>query len=169
MRYVLVEKKSLRLEKGDVLHADSLYYLIGKVDKMRYVEEITLAVGAVDVATSITNMTPLKHEVYYWEELGLDGLGEFMVQYPLGNPIMTPKGLRVLIDQLEAPRLQPMRVDRHILPATFPVLLGTNRWLAEVSTDAWFYGWKYEKCKVISAVEAEAMRIAGKRVLEVEA
>ena len=73
MRYVLVEQKSLRLEKGDVLHADELYYLIGRVDKMRYVEEITMDANAVDAITNVNNLTPNQDEVYYVEELGVDG------------------------------------------------------------------------------------------------
>ena len=170
MRYVLVEQKSLRLEKGDVLHADGLYYFIGKVEKLRYSERITDIAGAVDAIHDINpGLVPLKEEVYYLEEFGLDGPGQFMLQYPKGNPIMTPKGVRVLIDQLEAPRLEPMRVDVHILPATFPTLLGTNPWLAPAVTEAWFYGWKYLGCSIISAADAEKIRLSGKRVLEVQA
>lgn len=170
MRYVLVEQKSLRLEKGDCLHADGLYYLIGKVEKLRYAENLIDVPGAVDAIHDINpGLVPLKEEVYYLEELGLDGPGFFMPQYPKGNPIMTPKGVRVLIDQLEAPRLEPMRVDIHILPATFPTLLGTNPWPAPATTTAWFYGWKYMGCSIISASDAERLRLNGKRVLEVQA
>jgi len=168
MQYVLVEQKSLRLEKGDVLHGDGLYYFIGKVEKMRYSENLTDVPGAIDVIHDISpGLVPLKEEVYYWEALGLDGPGQFMVHYPKGNPIMTPKGVRVLIDQLEAPRLNPMRVDLHILPATFPTLLGTNPWLVSATTTAWFYGWKYMNCSIISASDAEKLRQGGKRILEV--
>jgi len=170
MRYVLVEKKSLRLEKGDVLHADGLYYLIGKVEKLRYEETITTGAGVVDAVNNITpGLVPLKDEVYYWEEFGMDGPLDFLLQYPSGNPIMTPKGVRVLIDQLEAPRLQPMRVDLHILPATFPTILSTNPWAASADTDAWFYGWMYKGCSIITAAAAELLKAQGKRVLEVEA
>ena len=170
MRYVLVEQKSLRLEKGDCLHADHLYYLIGKVEKLRYSEAITDIPGAVDAIHDINpGLVPLKEEVYYWEGLGMDGPGQFMLQYPKGNPIFTPKGVRVLIDQLEAPRLDPMRVDMHILPATFPTILGSNPWAAPANTTAWFYGWKYMECRIISASDAAKIHARGKRVLEVEA
>jgi len=164
-----VEQRSLRLEKGDVLHGDNLYYLVGKVEKLRYSETLVDVPGAIDVIHDISpGLVPLKEEVYYWESLGLDGPGQFMIQYPKGNPIQTPKGVRVLIDQLEAPRLDPMRVDQHILPATFPTLLGTNPWAAPAATTAWFYGWKYMNCSIISAADAERLRMNGKRILEAQ-
>lgn len=170
MKYVLVEQKSLRLEKGDCLHADNLYYLVGKVEKLRYSENVTDIAGAVDAVHDINpGLVPLKDEVYYWEEFGMDGPGKFMLQYPKGNPIQTPKGMRVLIDQLEAPRLDPMRVDLHILPSTFPTILDTNPWLVTQTTTAWFYGWKYMGCSIISPMDAEKIRLSGKRVLEVHA
>lgn len=169
MKYVLVEQKSLRLEKGDVLHADKLYYLIGKVMKLRYSEDITDIAGAVDTTHDITpGLVPLKSEVYYIEGFGMDGPGQFMLQYPKGNPITTPKGIRVLISQLEAPRLNPMRLDLHILPATYLSILGSNPWPATETTTAWFYGWQYVDCAIINAADAEAIRESGKRVLEVQ-
>lgn len=170
MRYVLVEQKSLRLERGDVFHGDNLYYLIGKVEKLRYREDITDVAGAIDAVHDISpGLVPLKDEVYYWEEFGMDGPGQFMLQYPKGNPIQTPKGVRVLIDQLEAPRLEPMRTDIHILPATSPTILGTNPFAVSATTTAWFYGWKYMNSSIISAADAERLRVSGKRVLEVHA
>jgi len=171
LRYVLVELKSMRLDRGDVLHLDHLYYRIGKVDRLYYSYRMTpdkLTPGAVDVTFDITDLKAPLHGIYYWESFGLDGAAQVLVQYPPGNPIMTPEGMRILLDQLMAPRLQPWRVDRHIKPGTYPRLIATNPLKGAIDTYAWFYGWKYLECDVIPEAEAEEARKKGYRVLSVE-
>jgi len=161
----------MRLDRDDVLHLDNLYYRIGKVDRLYYVYHMPsskLTPGAQDVTFNITELKPPLKGIYYWESFGLDGAAQVLVHYPPGNPIMTPAGMRVLLDQLMAPRLQPWRIDRHIKSGTYPRLLATNPLDVAIDTYAWFYGWKYLDCEVISEAEAEEARKKGYRVLSVE-
>jgi len=155
-----------KLEKGEILVLDKIAYRIGRVERLIYVEPVSLGAGETDKLSDVKNLTPEDAEIYYIEELDWSGPTRHQLQYPRGVPRHTPHGMDVKIREWQCPYV----VEVHVKKATFPTLVSDNE-LANVAVtqDVWFYGWIYKDVEIIKADEVESARRAGVRVLEAEA
>jgi hypothetical protein len=155
-----------KLEKGEILILDKIAYRIGQVERLIYVEPISLDAGQTDKLTDVKNLTPEDKEIYHIEELDWSGPTRHQFQYPRGVPRHTPHGVDVKIREWQC----PYTVEVHVKKATFPTLVSDNELAnASITQDVWFYGWMYKDVEIIKAEEVESARRAGIRVLEAEA
>ena len=155
-----------KLEMGEILILDKIAYRIGRVERLIYVESISLDAGETDKLTDVKNLKPEDKEIYFIEELDWSGPTRHQLQYPRGVPRHTPHGVDVKIREWQC----PYTVDVHIKKATFPTLVSDNELAnAAITQDVWFYGWMYKDVEIIKAEEVESARRVGIRVLEAEA
>jgi len=154
-----------KLEKGEILILDKIAYRIGRVERLVYVETVSLEAGQTDKLTDVKNLTPEDKEIYYVEELDWRGPTRHQLQYPRGVPRHTPHGANIKIREWQC----PYTVEVYIKKATFPTLVSDNELEnVAVTQEVWFYGWMYKDVEIIKAEEVESARRAGIRVLEVE-
>jgi len=62
-----------KLEKGEILVLDKIAYRIGCVERLIYVDPVSLGAGETDKLTDVKNLTPEDAEIYYIEELDWSG------------------------------------------------------------------------------------------------
>ena len=177
--YLKVEH--IRLETGEVLVLDGVIYVIESVEKLIYSEVHDLTGLQRGRTFVIANLRPEDDEIYQVEHFGFSH--EFYdanlvrqvfpsgalvrLAYPRGDPRFTPHGLSIELDENMASRLDPIRVDFWVKPATEPALIVDNTLNQPICFKSWWYGWKY-RTKVITKGDMEASLARGVRVLTIE-
>lgn len=163
-----IQIEHIRLERGDVLTIDSASYQITSVETLIWAElAIALAANAANIATIINTLRPEDDEMYHLERFGLDGdRVTVMIEYPRGDPRLTPHGNAVPIDEALAHFLDPMDIEIWVKPATEPQLRSNNLDAFAKTYDAWFFGTKY-RTMPLKVQEAEVAVAAGARRLEI--
>ena len=159
---------------GDIILKDNLYYEITSVEPLYYEYEVTTSTVTPGGTANVTidNLTPGSSEAYIIEKVGISGAISIMVQVPPGQPIGTPKGERIYLDELMASKYQPADVEV-ILLTSDKIGLGISApstWNGNASV--WFYGVK-AKVRQISAAEATNIKLKadarGIQIVEAEA
>ena len=151
------------LDVNDVLVLDGLVYQITKVQRMRDKETVSLAANTSAIINDLKqNLTPDNDQVYFLEEFTFTGPTTHMLQYPKGNPINTPHGLDMEMEEWMTPWL----LNLFIKPATYPTLVSSNPVNAIISQDIWFFGYIYW-IQVITTDQAAALVEAGGKQLPV--
>ena len=176
--YLKVEH--IRLEAGEILILDGIIYLIESVERLIYNEVIALTANARATATTITNLRPEDDEVYHCEYIGITheyyanavkavfpSGTIFRIHYPRGDPRFTPHGLSMPLDENQASRVDPFRVDLWVKPSTEPAIIADNTLAQAINYQVWFFGWKY-RTKIITKADLDSARGRNVKVLEVE-
>lgn len=133
------------------------YYKLVDIEELYYpwTNSNTAFTTATTTTFDLTTLKPEEDQLFWIEEIGIDGRVEIQLQFPKGVPRMTPHGEQHFLTRNQAPAESPWKFRFVIKPSYYPSLIVYNPEAVDLKATIWFKGLKL-KFRDVSLEEARS-------------